>query len=137
MHYTTETFFRGEPIETKQQQMPLDYYRQITGLLRNSGHSCVFVPIRTMQYMAVIDAEEVIFVSMYYRSQIQFAWRYFDLREMTDLTRDTVRYQFEYYDPEALMVMARVPREFGEAMALFDERHARSQPPAKVLKLRP
>ncbi|MEE9328387.1 MAG: hypothetical protein V3U71_13960 [Cocleimonas sp.] len=45
----------------------------------------MFVPIRSMQYMAVIDREEVIFVYAHRREVIEFTWRRFNPQERNSL----------------------------------------------------
>lgn len=60
--FTQETFFRPEAVERKQSALPATIYNGLQLLLTRSQTDCVFVPIRSMQYQAVVDREEVIFV---------------------------------------------------------------------------
>ncbi|MFN2165430.1 MAG: hypothetical protein ACK2U9_04135 [Anaerolineae bacterium] len=60
---TRETFFRpDEPFGREQSTLPADIHNGLQLLLAREGVACVFLPIRSMQYQAVIDREEVVFV---------------------------------------------------------------------------
>ncbi len=60
--YTTETFFRPEEISRQASAIPAILYNACQRLLRRIGTDCLFVPIRSMQYQAIIDRNEIIFV---------------------------------------------------------------------------
>ncbi|MCG6897190.1 MAG: hypothetical protein LJE60_08815 [Thiocapsa sp.] len=80
-----ETFFRPGEIAAKQRtSIPAAVFNGLQLLLKRSQGDCVFVPIRSMQYQAVVDREEVIFVDSHggYAHQngeggrlIRIAWR--------------------------------------------------------------
>ena len=80
-----ETFFRpDEPVSRESSTLPAELHNGLQLLLARDGGSCVFLPIRSMQYQAVIDREEVVFVDAYggYAHQdgvggrlIRIAWR--------------------------------------------------------------
>jgi hypothetical protein len=58
-----ETFFRpDQPFAREASALPADVYNGLQLLLAREPSSCVFLPIRSMQYQAVIDREEVVFV---------------------------------------------------------------------------
>ncbi|NCC30068.1 MAG: hypothetical protein EOM22_18455, partial [Gammaproteobacteria bacterium] len=68
----------------EQTRIPAALYNGLQLLLRRSAGSAVFIPIRSMQYQAVVDREEVIFVDSHggYAYQdgeggrlIRIAWR--------------------------------------------------------------
>ncbi|CRI65383.1 conserved hypothetical protein [Thiocapsa sp. KS1] len=80
-----ETFFRpDEALAYEQTRIPAALYNGLQLLLRRSTGSAVFIPIRSMQYQAVVDREEVVFVDSHggYAYQdgeggrlIRIAWR--------------------------------------------------------------
>jgi hypothetical protein len=57
-----ETFFRPPEHSRQSSALPADLYNALQLLLKGQTGSCVFVPIRAMQYQAVVEREEVIFV---------------------------------------------------------------------------
>ncbi|SEA11481.1 MAG: hypothetical protein QJT81_08205 [Candidatus Thiothrix putei] len=113
-----ESFYRGDTFGSEARTLPALHYNAMRLLLDFSGKSCVFVPVRTMQYMAVIDREEVIFVPSHHKVEIEFAWRYFQPQVRESLT-DPVPYTFEYYKPEALAAMKRAQSEFFQHVQLL------------------
>ena len=108
----TEVFHRGEEIGHEARKLPAVTYNTIRLLFDYSDTSAVFLPIRSMQYMAVIDHEEIIFVDgLSARRSIEFAWQQFKPQERSNLT-DPVSYRFTYYDEKALETMKRLQWEF-------------------------
>ena len=59
---TTETFFLPKEVERRQWSVPADIYNLYRSLQRRNQTGHVFVPIRTMQFMAVLDDDEIVFV---------------------------------------------------------------------------
>lgn len=125
------TVYRGKPLGTEARHLPAAVYNLMHGLLARSG-SAVFVPIRSMQYLAIIDAEEVIFVDHQRKSEVEIAWRRFCPQARSGLG-DPVPYECCLHHPEARQTQARLQGEFAKAMQTLA---ARSLPgtPAKVLK---
>ena len=62
MPSTTEIFFRPEETARERVTLPAPLYNRCRLLLARCPRPHVFVPIRSMQYQAVIDSEEIIFV---------------------------------------------------------------------------
>ncbi|MDZ7751787.1 MAG: hypothetical protein U5S82_09015 [Gammaproteobacteria bacterium] len=60
--HTTETFVRLPEVDRLAWTMPARYYNRCRLFLARSETGCVFIPIRTMQYVGVVDAEEIVFV---------------------------------------------------------------------------
>jgi len=57
-----ETFFRPPEHSRQANALPADLYNALQLVLKGQAGRCVFVPIRAMQYQAVVEREEVIFV---------------------------------------------------------------------------
>ncbi|MEO1767405.1 hypothetical protein [Thiobacter aerophilum] len=128
-----ESFWRDSEIAREPSRLPAATYNLTRILLARSPQACVFVPIRSMQYLAVIDREEIIFVDREGARQIELAWQRFDPHVRESL-EDPVPYERVYYQEKARATMKRLPREFHLAL----EQLARKQVhvgPAKVLKL--
>lgn len=121
MDHSQETFERGQPLAQVESALPAATYNLTRILLANSARDCVFVPIRAMQYMAVIDREEIIFVDSQYKRWVEVAWRAFQPRERAGL-EDPVVYRAVFYTPEGADLQRRLQAEFHKALALLDAR---------------
>jgi len=126
---TVETFYRRKELGHEPKVLSATTYNAMRLLFdyRSEGN-CVFVPIRSMQYMAVIDDDEVIFIdSITARSTIEFAWQKFQVKERSSLT-DPVPYRFVYYDKKAFEVITRIQAEFDHFINQQAQRIKDSQP---------
>lgn len=113
-----EEFQRGEELARESRMLPAPIYNSTRLLLRSCDRDCVFVPIRTMQYQAVIDAEEIIFVDGLRPRMVEVAWREFRPQARRSLDQ-AVPYQLVLYHPKAQETMTRLQSEF--AAALFQQ----------------
>jgi hypothetical protein len=125
-----ESFYRGDVLGSETRTLSASHYNAMRLLLDFSGKPCVFVPIRTMQVMAVIDREEVIFVASHHKAEVEFAWRYFHPQTREALT-DPVPYTLEYYKPDALENMKRAQGEFFQHVQLLAGRLRQQEPTSK------
>ena len=62
MNITTETFFRPKEVARERVNLPASLFNRCLLLRNHSATGNVFVPVRSMQYQAIIDTDEVIFV---------------------------------------------------------------------------
>jgi len=123
-----EIFHRGEEIGFEQRFLPAETYNTMRLLLDYSDAPCVFVPIRSMQYMAVIDYEEVIFMdAISARRSIEFSWQYFKPHERSSLT-EPVQFRLAFYDLKALETMKRLQWEFDKGLRVYYGRLKANQP---------
>ena len=113
--FTEETFYRPSETRREERHLPAPAYNLAHLLLAQSGTGCVFVPIRSMQYMAVLDVEECIFVQREGRRMIELAWRNFRPGTRAALT-EAVAYELVYYSSTGPETMARLPGEFYRAL---------------------
>ena len=140
--HTTEVFYRGDKIGHEDRTLPAVTYNAMRTLLAHairddSESTSVFLPIRSMQYMAVIDHEEVIFVDgLCAKKSVEFAWRRFTPQQRNNLT-DPVPFRFSYYEEKALETIKRIQWEFDKALHQQQEKIKEKQPKAKaeVIKL--
>jgi hypothetical protein len=115
------SFIRGEEISRDPRSIPADLYNKIHLLFARAHGEHLFVPIRSMQYLAIIDNEEIIFVDGQGPRNIEFAWQSFRPQERDDL-RGPVSYQCVIYEARAEQTMQRLPGEFFAALELLEKR---------------
>ncbi|MGF1612917.1 MAG: hypothetical protein ACFCVA_03135 [Gammaproteobacteria bacterium] len=60
--FTHETFLRPAEVERHRSTLPASLYNALQLLLTRSQREYVFVPLRGMQYQAVVERQEIIFV---------------------------------------------------------------------------
>jgi len=90
-------------------------YNLAHALLSRSPSGCLFVPIRSMQYLAILDAEEFVFLDGERKCWIDIAWQEFRPQTRTSLD-EPVPYQAVYYQPDAAQLMARLQAELPRAL---------------------
>ncbi len=131
--HTKEVFYRGTKIRHEDRILPAVTYNAMRTLLvytirDYSDSSSVFLPIRSMQYMAIIDQEENIFVDgLCAKKSIEFARRKFKPQQRETLT-DPVPYRMSYYDEKALETIKRLQWEFDKALHLEHEKIKEQKP---------
>ena len=126
------TCYRDREIYRETRHLPAATYNLALTLLARSSNDCLFVPIRSMQYLAILDRDEFAFVDGERKCWIDIAWCNFRPGERHSL-EEPVAYEAVYYRPESGSLMARLQTEFHRALQQLD---ARRQPtgPARVLK---
>jgi len=127
MDYGAETFERGPELVRSALALPAATYNLSRILLTQSANACVFVPMRGMQYMAVIDAEEIIFVDSQYKRWVEVAWRSFQPHARNALD-EAVAYQAVFYTPDGSDTQRRLQGEFHAAMTLLASRRQHDTP---------
>lgn len=125
------TLYREEPILRETRHLPADVYNLAHLLLARSGRPCTFVPIRSMQYLAVIDHEEIVFVDRERPALVQLAWLSFQRRERNALD-ERIEFEAAFYTQDSLQLMARLMSEFPPAMQAMAGKE-RIEEPAAVL----
>ena len=127
-----EHFYREEEIARMPGVLPAATYNLAHTLLARAG-KCLFVPIRSLQYMAVLDAEEFIFVDSQNRAWVELAWQNFRPQRRGALD-EPVPFEVVHYLPQATETMKRLPGEFHQALQLLADRQ-KPDTPATVLEL--
>jgi hypothetical protein len=125
------TLYREDPILRETRHLPGPVYNLARLLLARSARPCVFVSIRSMQYLAVIDAEEIVFVDREQPSQVQLALQNFHSGERNALD-ERVECEAAFYTAGSLQLMARLMTEFPKAMQALAGKE-RVEAPAAVL----
>lgn len=125
--------YRDTELQREPRQLPAAVYNTAHLLLEHSKDGVVFVPIRSMQCLAVIDREEIIFLDAEHKSWVGIAWQNFRPQQRTALA-EPVPYEAVYYNPDAKETMKRLLGEFPPALKALA---AKDAPPiaARIIKL--
>ncbi len=127
------TCYRDSELQREPHQLPAAAYNVSHLLLERSKDGVVFVPIRGMQHLAVIDFEEIIFLDSEHKSWVAIAWQNFRPQQRTALT-DAVPYEAVYYNPSAKETMKRLLVEFPLALKALAAKDTPSTG-ARIIKL--
>jgi len=128
-----ETFYRRDEVARESRTLPATTYNLAHVLLARTAGGCLFVPIRSMQYLAVLDNEEFIFVDREGGRMIEIAWQHFRPGERAALDAP-VAYEAVYYSSMGAQTMPRLQAEFHKALMQLEQR-APVHAPARVVKL--
>jgi hypothetical protein len=93
------TLQRDRVIASEARLLPAEIYNTAHLLLANSPDGCVFVPIRSMQYLAIIDAAEIVFVDSSNKNWVAISWSEFHPQRRSVL-QEPVAYTARYYRPD-------------------------------------
>lgn len=124
--------YRDRELATEPRFMPAASYNLAHTLLKRSPAGCLFIPIRSIQYLAILDAEEFIFLDGERRCWVDIAWQNFR-PQVRDSLDDPVPYLALYYRTDVAQLMARLQVELPRALQALAEK-ARFDGQAKVLK---
>ncbi|MEK6551563.1 MAG: hypothetical protein AAB329_05485 [Pseudomonadota bacterium] len=131
--YVEETFYRRDELMREARTLPAATYNLARTLLGRAPHGCLFVPIRSMQWLAVLDAEEIVFVDREAGRFIDIAWREFRPQARQSLD-EPVAYLAVYYSREDAARMVRLQGEFPKALRELEHRQV-TPPPGRVLRI--
>lgn len=126
------TCYRDPEIKREHRQLPADTYNLALTLLARSTSGNLFIPIRSMQYLAILDAEEWVFLDGERKCWIDIAWRNFHPQKRTALD-EPVEYEAVYYNIETEKLISRLHAEFPRALQELAKKNS-VEGPAKVLK---
>ena len=144
MNFTTETFFRAEEAGHEQLKLPATLFNRCVLLLNHSATGNVFVPVRSMQYQAVIDADEIIFVdNQAYAVQdgnggrlIVLSWKV-PLHSSRDSLNEPVPIDVVYYVHDDHHIHRRLIGEFPKALDLYENRQRKNSDTEKTAAILP
>ena len=118
-------FEHGDEIDRETRQLPAAHYKKILLLFLRSKSENLFIPIRSMQYLAIIDRDEIAFVDGLGPRNIELVWTGFHPGEREDLD-SPVSYTCIYYAAKGREVMSRLQGDFLKALELIEERQPKS-----------
>ena len=137
MRIDTEVFFRPEEIERQSSSIRADLFNRCRKALARCATDCAFVPVRSMQLLAVITQDEVIFVdNLSYAVHegrggrlIMLAW---DLSkgEQRDSLSEPVPLEIVFFHENTRDLHTRLMSEFPRALDTLEkyERAGEGQP---------
>jgi hypothetical protein len=126
------TVYRDQAMHREARRLPADTYNLARTLQARSPNGVVFVPIRSMQVLAILDRDEFIFLDSQYKTWAWVAWQCFRSDARATL-EDPVDYELACYDASGLEAMTRLPRAFHQALQALASRD-RIDGPARLLK---
>jgi hypothetical protein len=147
MHYQTVTFFRGDPVGSREWMMPATLYNPARQLLLHSKTGSVIIPIRSMQFLAVIDHEEFAFVDSQGGYLVQdgeggrpvvLSWRPASVAQRENLL-EPVATCVQYFTTGAKDLQNRLISAFLPALSEYAERQRAAEMPqegARILQWR-
>lgn len=126
------TCYRDAACAQEHLTLPAATYNLAHTLLSRAPHGCLFVPLRALQYLAIIDHEEFVFIDGERKCWIDIAWRNFHPSRRLALD-EPVAYEAVYYRPDAAALMPRLLAELPRALHALS---AKNTPPgpARVIK---
>lgn len=126
------TVYRDRPIGTEAKTLPAAIYNLAHSLIARSPSGVVFVPIRSMQMLAILDREEIVFLDSQYKSWVEVAWQRFRPQARASLDQP-VPYEAVVYHPDGRKNLNRLLAELPKALQALSEKE-RPDGPAKLLK---
>lgn len=126
------TCYRDQEVSREFRQLPAATYNLALTLLSRSPTGNLFVPIRAMQYLAILDDEELVFLDGERKCWIDIAWRRFKPQARVSLD-DAVAYEAVYYRDGAKLLMSRIQAELPRALQELAKKITQ-EGPARVLK---
>lgn len=105
---------RGPELAREPRSLPAPVYNLAHTLFARGGDA-VFVPIRSMQVLAIIDRDEIVFVNSRRKHLVETAWQHFQPRNRSALD-EPVSYEVVHYGRDSAAAMMRLQGEFAAAM---------------------
>ena len=112
------TCYRDPEVCREARYLPANIYNLAITLLSRCATRHLFVPIRSMQYMAIIDNEEFVFIDGERKCWIDIAWQNFK-PQARDALDQPVAYQAVYYRENMSAIMARLQSELPVALQIL------------------
>ncbi len=131
----SETFFLPKEVARSGWLVSADIYNLYRSLLIRSDNGYLFVPIRNMQYMAVLDHSEILFIdSQSYAvsdntggRMILIAWQFAESLQRDSLS-NPVPCELVFYQRKSSDIQLRLVSEFRQSMELLDQRYRNRLP---------
>lgn len=139
----TETFFLPKEIARKQWLLPAGIYNLYHSLYAKNEIGHVFVPIRNLQFMAVLDKNEIVFVDGQSYAVVKnkagedeggrlilLAWK-FPVSHDRDSLDEPMPCEVVFYDKKNTELQLRMILAFREALELMDQRYRDKEIPVQ------
>jgi hypothetical protein len=126
------TCYRSNETSRETLSLPASTYNLAITLLVRCASEHLFVPIRSMQYLAIVDIKEFVFIDGERKCWIDIAWQDFQSQARTSLDQP-VAYEAVYYRENQAEIMSRLQREFPVALRVLADKETPNNP-AQVIK---
>jgi hypothetical protein len=126
------TCYRDQEVKRELRQLPAASYNLAHPLLERSTNENLFIPIRSMQYFAIMDKEEIIFLDGERKCWIDISWQKFHPQARNSLD-EAVEYTAIYYRKNTEQLMSRLQAEFPRALKELAQK-SKLEGSARVLK---
>lgn len=138
------TLFLPTEVARQSSTIPADMFNLAHTLLNRTESKYVFIPIRSMQYLAVIEMHDIWFVdSQAYAVKkhvggrmITVSWHTRDEADRESLDQH-IPMDIVFYDQDMTEIQLRLRGEFYKAMQLMDERYRNASIPAEGARIIP
>lgn len=110
-----QDFTRGNEIGHEFHTMPATSYNNLRRLIQQNGDRTLLVPVPKLQYLAVVDPAEIVFVDLHFRHVIEFAWQSFASQDRDSLF-SPVDFRYCWYNRLAHEAMQLMPEAFATAL---------------------
>ncbi len=113
-----ERFYRGDTLGTEMSTLSAETYNDIRRLISRHDNPQVFIPVRSMQYMAVVSEKEVLFVDIHIQRVTELSWSGFQSNDRGSLD-SPVSFSCAWYNSKAQEGMHKAPKEFAESLKVL------------------
>lgn len=110
-----ERFYRGDTLGTEICSLSAETYNNMRRLIARYDGAQVFVPVRSLQYMAVVSEKEVIFVDIHIQRVTELSWSRFQSNDRGGLN-SPVHYSCAWHNSKAHERMQKISTEFAESI---------------------
>ncbi len=110
------TCYRDSELSREPRFLSAATYNLAQTLFSRSTTHCLFVPIRSMQYLAILDTEEFVFLDGVRKCWVDIAWQNFRHQLRTTL-EDPVSFEAAYYRADSMQLMSRLLAELPCALS--------------------
>lgn len=127
------TCYRDSELLREPRLLAASTYNLAKTLWSRNRDQSLFLPIRSMQYLAIIDSVEIVFIDAARKNLIDIAWQNFHAHDRTALD-EPIAYEAVYYFEGGQSLMTRLQMEFFKALQMQAEKQHPAGP-GKVIKL--
>ncbi len=132
MYHIRVELWRGPEYRREARRLPATLYATCKRLGLHREGTSVFVPIRAMQYQAVLDRDEVVFVDGQRPSVVQIACQGFRPQDRTGLA-EAVPFDWVLYEPVESALIGRLWSEWPRALQAYEAKLPPMEPQGRRL----
>lgn len=125
------TCYRSQEIKRETRYLPAATYNLACQLITRCTTEHLFVPIRSMQYLAILDKKEFVFIDSERRCWVDIAWQNFQTQSRTSLDQP-VAYEVVYYREDQAELLLRLQKEFPSALQFIANKEV-IRKPARII----